>query len=67
MFSEMTTKEVAAEWQRHIFPGIRSDHLRLKSFSLSRASWYIPVIPALRRLKEEDHEFEPGLHCKTYL
>jgi hypothetical protein len=29
--------------------------------SLSLACWYTPVIPALRRVRQKDHEFEAGL------
>jgi hypothetical protein len=27
----------------------------------SRAWWYIPVIPALRKLRQEDHKFDARL------
>jgi predicted glycosyl hydrolase (DUF1957 family) len=33
----------------------------LKKFFLSWAWWYIPVIPALGRLRQEDHQFEVNL------
>jgi hypothetical protein len=30
-------------------------------FYSSQAWWYTPVIPALRKLRQEDHEFEASL------
>jgi hypothetical protein len=32
---------------------------------LSRTQWYTPLIPALKRLKQEDHEFEASLGYKA--
>jgi hypothetical protein len=32
-----------------------------KSFCVILAWWYTSVIPALRRLKQEDHEFKTSL------
>jgi hypothetical protein len=33
----------------------------MKRLDSSQAWWFTPVIPALRRLRQEDHEFEASL------
>jgi hypothetical protein len=33
--------------------------------SVKRTWWYMPVISALRRLKEEDNEYEASLYYKV--
>lgn len=38
--------------------------VRLKMISESHTWWLMSVIPAFRRLREEDPEFEPGLHTE---
>jgi hypothetical protein len=37
--------------------------------SLNQVWWYMPVIPALRRLRQEESQVQgqPGLHSKTRL
>jgi hypothetical protein len=37
------------------------DFLKICIYIQCQACWYMPVIPALRRLRQEDHEFENSL------
>jgi hypothetical protein len=40
---------------------VQAVKLFFKMFLMSQAWWHIPVIPVLKRLRQEDHEFETSL------
>jgi hypothetical protein len=60
----------AAGWSGLRAAILQPGHLAQKDAGESRVWWRTPVIPALRRLRQEDLEFEilctlPGVHSET--